>query len=240
MDMSDVIIPKSDQWNADDFLSGPMTFKIVGVKVRHGQEQPVSIEVEGSSKVYRPCKSMARVLVAAWGADSSEYAGRSLTLYCDPKVKWGGMEVGGIRISHMSHIGSSMTMALTVTRANKKPFTVKPLLATKAAAPQGSTDTARTAPPGQGVNAGAAAPSMAAAQETGLDSPPTQGQQPPAQSAAPTDESIVSDIEKWVKSKKFDMAYDLCRGIVDEDLREGTKTRIDSAKAYVDGKAAQS
>lgn len=128
-DMTKVIVPKSDQINADDLLSGPITITIASVKVAPGQEQPVSIVFEGSDKVYRPCKSMARVLVAAWGPDASKYHGRSLTLYCDPKVKWGGMEVGGIRISHMSHIDSPLTMALTVTRANKKPFTVKPIVA---------------------------------------------------------------------------------------------------------------
>ena len=126
-DMSGVIVPKSDQINADDLLSGPMTISITSVKVSGGQEQPVSMFFDGSTKAYRPCKSMARVLVSAWGADSSKYVGRSLTLYCDPKVKWGGMEVGGIRISHMSDIKEALTMALTVTRANKKPFTVRPL-----------------------------------------------------------------------------------------------------------------
>ena len=126
-DMSAVIIPKSDQINADDLLAGPLTIKIESVKVSPGTEQPVSMFFDGSTKAYRPCKSMARVLVSAWGADSSKYIGRSLTLYCDPKVKWGGMEVGGIRISHMSDIDSSITMALTVTRANKKPFTVRPI-----------------------------------------------------------------------------------------------------------------
>ena len=126
-DMSQVIIPKSDQINADDLIAGPMTVKITSVKVSPGVEQPVSIYFEGSDKAYRCCKSMARVLVTAWGADSSKYIGRSLTLYCDPKVKWGGMEVGGIRISHMSDIKSPLTLALTMTRANKKPFTVQPL-----------------------------------------------------------------------------------------------------------------
>lgn len=126
-DMSAVIVPKSDQINADDLLSGPMTITITGVKVSSGQEQPVSMFFDGSTKAYRPCKSMARVLVSAWGADSSKYVGRSLTLYCDPKVKWGGMEVGGIRISHMSDIDSPLTLALTMTRANKKPFTVRPM-----------------------------------------------------------------------------------------------------------------
>lgn len=132
-DMTQVIVPKSDQINADDLIAGPTTITITEVQVKAGQEQPVSIYFEGSDKAYRPCKSMARVLVSAWGPDASKYKGRSLTLYCDPKVKWGGMEVGGIRISHMSHIDSAITMALTVTRANKKPFTVKPLVCAAAA-----------------------------------------------------------------------------------------------------------
>jgi len=135
-DMAGVITPKSDQWNYDDFQTGPKTFTITGVRVKTGQEQPVEISLEGTPKFYRPCKSMARVIVGAWGADSSKYTGRSLTLYGDASVKWGGMAVGGIRISHMSHIDESMTMALTVTRANKKPYTVKVLSVAKNAAPQ--------------------------------------------------------------------------------------------------------
>lgn len=126
-DMSAVIVPKSDQWNADDFISGPITVTIKGVSVRPGTEQPVSIDIGTPGKVFRPCKSMARVMVSAWGADSSKYAGRSMTLYRDPKVKWGGMEVGGIRISHMSHIDAVMILALTETKQSRKPFTVKPL-----------------------------------------------------------------------------------------------------------------
>lgn len=127
-DMSSVIIPKSDQTNADDLLAGPITIKITGVTIRAGTEQPISVHYEGDNgKPYKACKSMCRVLVTAWGADSKKYAGRSMTLYRDPSVKWGGMEVGGIRISHMSDIDSAITLALTMTRANKKPFTVKPL-----------------------------------------------------------------------------------------------------------------
>lgn len=128
-DMQPVITAKSDQLNADDLLSGPITIKISAVTVHGGQEQPVSISYDGDNgKPYKPCKSMCRVLVGAWGADSALYVGRSLTLYCDQKVKWGGMEVGGIRISHMTNIADTMTMALTVTRANKKPFIVHPLV----------------------------------------------------------------------------------------------------------------
>ena len=127
-DMHATIVPKSDQLNADDLIGRELTIKITGVKITGGQEQPVSIHFEGDNgKPYKACKSMCRIIVSAWGPDSSKYVGRSLTLYRDPKVKWGGMEVGGIRISHMSDIADDMTMALTVTRANKKPFTVRPI-----------------------------------------------------------------------------------------------------------------
>lgn len=144
-DMSPAIVPKSDQISADDLLSGPRTFKILGVSIKPGTEQPVEIAIEGE-RPWRPCKGMSRILVAAWGPDASKYTGRSVTLYRDPTIKWGGMEVGGIRISHMSNIDSTMTTALTMTKGSKKPFTVKPL-ATQAAAP--ATTTAAATPPAE-------------------------------------------------------------------------------------------
>jgi hypothetical protein len=136
-DMTAVIVPRSDQINSDDLIAGPMTITITDVKVQGGQEQPVSIFFAGSAKAFRPCKSMSRVLVAAWGADSKAYIGKSLTLYRDPKVKWGGLEVGGIRISHMSDIERDMTMMLTVTKSNRAPHKVQVLRAApKPAAPE--------------------------------------------------------------------------------------------------------
>ena len=126
--MADVIVPKSDQWNADDFIAGPLTFTIREVQLRGGQEQPVNILLDGTDKAYRPCKSMSRVLVHAWGPDAKAYVGRSLTLYRDPTVKWGGLEVGGIRISHMSNIDGKMQMQLTATRGQRKPHVVLPLV----------------------------------------------------------------------------------------------------------------
>lgn len=127
MDMSAVIIPKSDQLNAEDFIAGPRTYRIASVDVRAGQDQPVDIRLDGEKRVFRPCKSMSRVLVNAWGPDAKKYEGRSVTLYRDPSVKWGGQQVGGIRISHMSHIERQMTMALTETKGKRAPFVVKPL-----------------------------------------------------------------------------------------------------------------
>ena len=128
-DMSAVIIPRSDQVNAEDYLGGPKSYTIESVSIMPGTEQPVSIKLAGEDRVWKPCKSMSRVLVAAWGADASAYAGRSLTLFCDPKVKWGGMEVGGIRVSHMSHIERDMLLQLSVTKGKRAPTVIKPLLA---------------------------------------------------------------------------------------------------------------
>lgn len=136
-DLSMTIAPKSDQINADDLIGGPRTITITRVTGNEGSpEQPVNIFFEGDNgKPYRPCKSMRRVMVAVWGADGASYTGRSMTLYRDPSVQFGGMQVGGIRISHMSHIDKAVTMALTATRANRKPYTVKPLAVAQAASP---------------------------------------------------------------------------------------------------------
>lgn len=128
-DMSAIIVPKSDQISSDDFLAGPKTYTIEAIAINPGTEQPVSIKLEGEPRVWRPCKSMSRVLVSAWGPDASVYAGRSLTLYRDPKVKWGGMEVGGIRVSHMSHITGKLLLQLTATKGKRAPHVVEPLIA---------------------------------------------------------------------------------------------------------------
>lgn len=127
-DLTDTIVPKSDQLNADDLIGGPRTIAVTGVKRADSPEQPIAISFDGDNgKPYRPCKSMRRVLVMVWGADGAAYVGRRMTLFRDPGVQFGGQQVGGIRISHMSHIDKAVTMALTATRANRKPFTVKPL-----------------------------------------------------------------------------------------------------------------
>lgn len=129
VDMSQFIAPKSDQLNADDLIAGPRTITITRVTGNEGNaEQPVNVfYAEDEKHPFRPCKSMRRVMVKIWGADAAKYPGQAMTLFRDPKVKWGGMEVGGIRISHMTGIDAPQTMALTETRAARKPYTVHPL-----------------------------------------------------------------------------------------------------------------
>lgn len=128
MDMSAFTAPKSTQLNADDLMGGPRTVRITRVSGTGNSEQPVAVSFDGDEgRPFLPCKSMRRVMIACWGKMATEYAGRSMTLYRDPTVTWGGMEIGGIRISHMSHIENDMTMALTATKKARKPYTVKVL-----------------------------------------------------------------------------------------------------------------
>lgn len=127
MDIADTIAPNSEQVNAEDFLAGPRTVTITAVE-KGTADQPVFIHLaEFEGRTYRPAKSMRRLLIVCWGAEASAYVGRRLELYQDPTVRWGGKEVGGIRISRLSHISGPQTVNLTVSRGKRAPFTVQPL-----------------------------------------------------------------------------------------------------------------
>jgi len=127
MDITATLAPKSNQLNTDDLIAGPKTITITKV-VAGNPEQPVAIHFDGDEgKPWYPCKSMRRVLVAAWGADASQYVGRGVTLFRDPSVTYGGIQVGGIRVSHLSGIDGPLSIALTVTRQKRSPYKLQPL-----------------------------------------------------------------------------------------------------------------
>ena len=129
MDITESLAANSAQQNADEYLAGPKTVTVSEVK-KGSAEQPVDVHlVEFPGKPFKPAKSVRRVLAAAWGTDASQWAGRRLTIYCDPDVKYAGKAVGGLRVSHVSNIDKPVTVALTVTRGKREPFTVKPLAA---------------------------------------------------------------------------------------------------------------
>jgi hypothetical protein len=136
--MSQTIIPKSDQLNAEDLLSGPRTVTITDVR-RGSAEQPVDIHLAEFDRPFKPSKTVRRILVMAWGVDAATYVGRSMTIYRDPAVKFGGMDVGGIRISHLSDIDKRFTVALTVTKGRRAPYVVEPLAAPPARKPEPKT-----------------------------------------------------------------------------------------------------
>ena len=135
-DVSDLrftIVPKSDQLNAEQLLSGSLTIAVTEVAVSDSAEQPVTIHYAGDDgRPFKPCKTMRKVLIFAWGQDGSEWAGKSMTLYNDASVRFGGAAVGGIRISHLSHIERDISVSLTATKGKKALHTVKVLRAVAA------------------------------------------------------------------------------------------------------------
>ena len=131
MSLRDTIIPKSDQINYDDVMTEPLTVRVTGLAAGSA-EQPVIVKVANAQtgetmRDYKPCKSMRRVLIAAWGDKGKDWIGKRMTLYGDAEVKFGGVSVGGIRISHVSGISEPLKLKLTTTRSKRAEYVVEPL-----------------------------------------------------------------------------------------------------------------
>ena len=134
MDITRTVEPRSDQLNYDDVAAHDLTITITEVKSGN-PEQPVELHsAEYPGRPYKPGKSMRRILIAAWGTEASVYVGRKIALYGDPTIRFGKDAVGGIRIRALSHIPEPLTVALTVTRGKRSPFTVQPIIAADPAA----------------------------------------------------------------------------------------------------------
>jgi hypothetical protein len=147
-DLSHTIIPKSDQLNSEQLISGPITVTVTKVTESESAEQPVLIHYEGENgRPFKPCKTMRKLLIFALGKDGTQWVGRQLTLYNDPAVKFGGAEVGGIRISHISGIDKEIRVNLTSTRGKKALYVVKPMDAKARSAPATAPEVAASAPP---------------------------------------------------------------------------------------------
>ncbi len=142
-DMSATIVAKSDQINAADLIGISRTITIREVRIKAGEDQPVTIMIEGDRKAFRPCKGVRRLLVRVWGPDANKYIGQSMTIYCDPTVTWAGKEEGGIRVSHMTGLDEKIVEFMRVSRAATKPYEIEPLRAPQPAQPAQSADPAR-------------------------------------------------------------------------------------------------
>lgn len=125
--LSETIIPRSDQTNAEELISGPRTITITDVTIGN-DEQPVVIHYAGDNgRPFKPSKTVRKILIFAWSEDGRAWIGRSMTLYNDQSVRFGGMTVGGIRISHLSHIDRDISISLTATKGKKAQHTIHKL-----------------------------------------------------------------------------------------------------------------
>lgn len=129
-DVSDLrctIIPRSDQLNSDQLIGGPMTITVTKVSATSG-DQPVTVNYEGDNgRPFKPCLTMRKVLVLAWGHDGTKWPGKSMRVYNDPSVRFGKEEVGGVRISHLSDIPKDISVRLAATKGKKALYEIKKL-----------------------------------------------------------------------------------------------------------------
>jgi hypothetical protein len=245
IDLRNTIAPKSDQLNADDLIGTTKTIRVTKVSLCAEPDQPIAVSFEGDNgKPFKPCKSMRRLLVSVWGPDGASYAGRSMTLFRDDKVRFGGADVGGIRISHLSHIEKPVVVALTVTKSVRKPFKVLPLaiesdaghdldaVLSAIASAETLTDLKATAPLAAKLAdpaAKAAARQAYSAHKAALEQPTTD-----PQGDAPTDEAPKPDGAAWIlagitSAQTADLIDDWQEEARHADLTDDERAQIDQA-----------
>lgn len=139
MDMTESIAARSDQVNADDLAGGPQTVTIREV-IKGKAESPFDFLLVEIDRAYRPNKTMRRVIVAAWGKDTKAYAGRRLTLYREPTIQFAGKDVGGIRISAMSHLTEQFKDKFQTKRGVREEFIIQPLPDAATVSPAATVD----------------------------------------------------------------------------------------------------
>ena len=141
IDMTDTILAKSDQLNAEDLLLNDKIITITKV-VKNQSDQPIVIhykdEVKG--RPWKPCKGMRVALCRAWGEecsviidgekriDGNKFVGKSIKIFRNPKVKWAQKEAGGIQISQLTNIKETLHIPITVSRGIKTILTITPLV----------------------------------------------------------------------------------------------------------------
>jgi hypothetical protein len=113
VDITEALAPTSDQLDAIELVN-PRTFTIdTGSRLGSRDGKTVAeIRLVDFPRVWRPSKGMLDVLAACWGTDAKTWVGHRVTFYNDPDVMFGRDKVGGVRISHLSHIDSGRNLTI--------------------------------------------------------------------------------------------------------------------------------
>lgn len=131
-DISHTLQAKSDQINASDLVGSPQLITITAVR-EGDKEQPIVIDTqENPGRAFKPAKAVRRILAELWGTDASQWIGRQAVIFNDPSVTWAGETVGGVRISHLSHIDGPKQVQVRVARSKRQTVTIQPLQSTPA------------------------------------------------------------------------------------------------------------
>jgi len=130
MDITQALAPNSDQLDAIELVE-PRTFTIdTGSRIGKRDGKTVAeIRLVELDRVWRPSKGMLDVLAACWSTKGDQWPGKRVTLYNDPDVMFGKDKVGGVRISHLSHIDAARDVQIRGAGATgrKRTWHVEPL-----------------------------------------------------------------------------------------------------------------
>jgi hypothetical protein len=138
MNIREFLTIKSDRLNYENFIMGAKEFKIskLAKKTDQGKAR-LLIYFEGHEATpYWPSLGMIKCLSSpdGWGESPfSEWIGRSMTLFGEPTVVYAGKEIGGIQISHISHIKTEYSTKITLRRGMRIDFTIEPIAVMSAA-----------------------------------------------------------------------------------------------------------
>lgn len=131
-DITDTLKADSTQLNAIDFPPGTTrTYTVESVRVTPGtKDRPVNIRLaeDPDGREFRPSKGMRRILAACWGPDSDAWVGKRFTVYADPSVRYAGKSIGGLKVSHVSHIDAAKKLPLRESESVTTIHTVQPLI----------------------------------------------------------------------------------------------------------------
>lgn len=133
MNIREFVKIKSDRLNYEDFIMGPQDFTIarLGKKIDQGNPRLLMFFEGREETPYWASKGMLKCLsnVDGWGeSEFSEWVGRKVRLFGEPTVVYAGKEMGGIQISHISHIEKEFTTKITLRRGLRVDFTIYPLI----------------------------------------------------------------------------------------------------------------
>lgn len=133
MNIREFIKIKSDRLNYEDFIMGSQDFTIakLGRKTENGQSR-LLIFFEGREDTpFWASKGMVKCLSSpeGWGESQfSEWIGRRMRLFGEPSIMYAGKELGGVRISHISHINQAYSTKITERRGVRIDYVISPLV----------------------------------------------------------------------------------------------------------------
>lgn len=132
MNIREFVKIKGDRINFEDFIMGSQDFTItkLGRKIDGGQPRLLMFFEGREETPYWVSKGMVKCLSSpdGWGnSEFSEWVGRKVRLFGEPSVMYAGKELGGVRISHISHIHAQYSTKITERRGVRIDYTIMPL-----------------------------------------------------------------------------------------------------------------